>query len=176
MDDLTKELDLAVAEAVNANSNLTIVLGADHAGFDLKQLIKTWLLELKYTVEDEGAYSLEPEDDYPFISKMVAKRVVGGGENFRGLIFGGSGQGEAMASNRIMGARAVVFYGGQEEIVRLTRDHNNANILALGARFVSLEQAKEMIKLWLKTLFSEASRHQRRIEELDDKIVSDNNF
>ena len=84
----------------------------------------------------------------------------------RGIIFGGSGQGEAMAANRIKGVRAAVYYNGPDEIVRLSRQHNNANILSLGARFMSVEEIYNVIDLWLNESFS-GGRHQRRIEKLD---------
>ena len=80
---------------------------------------------------------------------------------------GFSGQGEAMACNRVKGARAAVYYGGQEEVLRLSREHNNANILSLGAKFVSIEEAKEAVEVWLATDFSRGERHVRRIQKLD---------
>ena len=88
-------------------------------------------------------------------------------DEYRGIIFGGSGQGEAMAANRVKGVRAAVFYNGPDEIIKLSRQHNNANILSLGARFMSEEEMYKIIEVWLSTDF-ESGRHQRRIEKLDE--------
>ena len=94
-------------------------------------------------------------------------RAVASDPSSRGIILGGSGQGEAMAANRIKGVRAAVFYNGPNEIVKLSREHNNANILSLGARFMSEEEIHDIIKLWFDEPF-EGGRHQRRIEKLDE--------
>ncbi len=151
-----------------------IYLGADHAGFELKEEIKKYLLDEKFEVEDLGAFSLDKDDDYPDFIIPVAKNVAlrqAQGENDPsttfGIVFGGSGQGEAIAANKIKGIRACVYYGGPLEIIKLSRAHNNANILSLGARFLTLEQAKEAVKLWLDTPF-EGGRHERRIEEIKE--------
>ena len=110
---------------------MIIHLATDHAGLDLKNSIKTYLLNKGFEVKDHGAHEYDPQDDYPdFIfpcAKAVAKNI-----DSRGIILGGSGQGEAMAANRIKGIRAVVFYNGPKEIIKLSREHNNANILSLG--------------------------------------------
>lgn len=143
-----------------------IVLASDHAGFELKEQIKHFLQEQGYSVEDFGAFTYDPDDDYPDYI-LPAARVVGAApQNHRGIIFGGSGQGEAMAANRIKGVRATVFYDGPETIIQLSRRHNNANVLSLGARFISAAKAKAMIDLWLKEPF-EGDRHERRIKKLD---------
>lgn len=144
---------------------MKIILATDHAGFDLKNHIKDYLEKEKYQVEDFGAYEYDSMDDYPdFI--IPAARVVANSENTFGVIFGGSGQGEAMAANRIKGVRAVVYYDGPKKIIKLSRKHNDANILSLGARFISKEKAIDVIKLWLKTPF-EGDRHLERIKKLD---------
>jgi ribose 5-phosphate isomerase B len=130
--------------------------------------MKIYLRELGYQVEDEGAFALETTDDYPDYIKVVAK-MVQGDEGSRGLIFGASGQGEAMCANRFRGVRAAVYYGGNLEIVTLSREHNDANILSLGARFVSETEAQEAIKHWLSTPFSGEERHRRRITKIDDQ-------
>jgi ribose 5-phosphate isomerase B len=105
-------------------------------------------------------------DDYPDFIFPCAKAVAIDSES-RGIILGGSGQGEAMAANRIKGARAAVFYNGPTEIVKLSREHNNANILSLGARFMTENEIYDVIEMWLNKPF-EGGRHQRRIEKLDN--------
>ena len=140
-----------------------IYLGTDHAGFELKEEIKKYLLELNFEVEDLGAFAFNENDDYPDFVVPVAQKVAA--NNAFGIVCGGSGQGEAIVANKIKGIRAAVYYGGPLDIVKLSRQHNNANILSLGARFVKNEQAKEAVKLWLKTEF-EGGRHERRIEKI----------
>jgi len=144
---------------------MKIILATDHAGFHLKEAVKEHLEKEKYEVQDFGAFDYDREDDYPDFILPAAHAVAGSPEN-RGFIFGGSGQGEAMAANRVKGVRAAVFYDGPEEIVKLSRMHNNANILSFGARFVSTEKVIKMIDTWLKIPF-EGNRHERRIKKLD---------
>ena len=144
-----------------------IFLGTDHAGFELKEEIKKYLMNLGYEVEDRGAFSYDAEDDYPdFISAAAEKVALTPGS--RGIIFGGSGQGEAICANKAKGIRAAVFYGSNTEIVNLSRTHNDANILSIGARFVSKEEAEAAVKLWLETDFSNQSRHKRRIKKISE--------
>ena len=108
---------------------MKIYIAADHAGFNLKKHLKKQLLENGYDIEDCGAFDFEPLDDYPdFIIPAAIK--VANQPNSRGIIIGGSGQGEAMAANRIQGVRAAVYYDGPLDIVKLSRLHNNANILS----------------------------------------------
>ncbi|PIR41528.1 MAG: ribose-5-phosphate isomerase [Candidatus Yanofskybacteria bacterium CG10_big_fil_rev_8_21_14_0_10_46_23] len=144
-----------------------IYLGADHRGFKLKAEIKLWLEKWGFKFEDFGAFTFDPEDDYPDFIRLVATAVAGDPEINRGIILGGSGQGEAMVANRFKGVRAAVFYGGEIEIIRLSREHNNANILSLGANFIEEETARVAIWLWLQTPFSQEERHTRRIEKID---------
>ncbi len=141
-----------------------VFFAADHAGFPLKEELVPYVRNLGYEVEDMGAHALDALDDYPDFITPCATRIAETPESF-GIVIGGSGQGEAMAANRISGARAAVFYGGSLELVRLTREHNDANILSLGARFVTLEQAKEAVALFLETSFSGDARHVRRIQK-----------
>jgi len=143
-----------------------IYLGADHAGFQLKEDIKRYLGELDVEVEDLGAYEFDENDDYPDYILSVAEKVAALGDA-RGIVFGGSGQGENMAANKVKGIRSVVYYGGPLDIVKLSRQHNNANILSLGARFINTEQAKEVVALWFKTEF-EGGRHERRLQKIAD--------
>jgi ribose 5-phosphate isomerase B len=145
--------------------NNTIVLATDHAGFELKEAVKKSLLELGFEVKDFGALEYEPTDDYPDFINPAAK-FISENDNAMGIIFGGSGQGEAMSANRFKGVRAAVFYDGPDEIINLSRLHNNANVLSFGSRFIDAERAKELIKQWLSVEF-EGGRHQKRIEKLD---------
>lgn len=147
---------------------MKIYIGTDHAGFELKEKLKVFLGELGYTVEDKGAYAYDGQDDYPDFIRPVADAVAHDGQS-RGIIIGGSGQGEAMCANRVRGARAAVYYGGLVDIVVLSREHNDANILSLGARFVEEEEALEVVRLWLATPFSGEERHARRIKKIDEK-------
>ena len=144
--------------------NKTIVLATDHAGFKLKEHVKIFLIEKGYDIKDFGALEYDGLDDYPDFILPAAKYI--SKHKLIGIIFGGSGQGEAMAANRINGIRAAVFYNGPDEIVELSRLHNNANILSIGARFVSNQEVEKVIELWLSTNFEEG-RHEKRIKKLD---------
>ena len=144
---------------------MKIHIATDHAGLELKNAIKTYLMEKGHNVTDHGAYEYDAMDDYPDFIFPCAKAVAADPES-RGIILGGSGQGEAMAANRIKGVRAAVFYNGTEEIVKLSRQHNNANILSLGARFMTEEEITKIIEIWLDEPF-EGGQHQQRIEKLD---------
>ena len=144
--------------------NKTIVLATDHAGFELKEHVKRFLIKKGYSIKDFGALEYDGLDDYPDFILPAAKYI--SKHKLIGIIFGGSGQGEAMAANRINGIRAAVFYNGPDEIVELSRLHNNANILSIGARFVSNQEVEKIIELWLSTDFEEG-RHKKRINKLD---------
>lgn len=144
--------------------NKTIVLATDHAGFELKEHVKRFLIKKGYDIKDFGALEYDGLDDYPDFILPAAKYI--SEHKLIGIIFGGSGQGEAMAANRIKGIRAAVFYNGPDEIVELSRLHNNANILSIGARFVSNQEVEKVIELWLSTDFEEG-RHKKRINKLD---------
>ena len=146
-------------------TNYRIVLATDHAGFKLKEAVKKSLLELGLEVKDFGAFEYESTDDYPDFINPAAK-FISENDNTMGIIFGGSGQGEAMAANRFKGVRAAVFYDGPDEIINLSRLHNNANVLSFGSRFIDADRAIELIKKWLSLEF-EGGRHQKRIEKLD---------
>ena len=145
---------------------MKIHLATDHAGLELKEKVKLYLSDLNYEVIDHGAYEYDALDDYPDFIFPCANAVSNDPES-RGIILGGSGQGEAMAANRVKGVRAAVFYNGPDEIIKLSRQHNNSNILSLGARFMSEEEMYKIIEVWLSTDF-ESGRHQRRIEKLDE--------
>ncbi len=143
-----------------------ICIASDHAGFALKQVLIDILSDEGYQVEDMGPSILNPLDDYPDYIFPLAQKIAGEKQAL-GIVIGASGQGEAIAANRVPGVRAAVYYGGPSDIVRLSREHNDANVLSLGARFLSQEEAEAAVRLWLATAFSEAERHVRRIAKLD---------
>ncbi len=145
---------------------MKIYVGTDHAGFELKESLLPFLRAQGHEVEDMGAHSFEALDDYPDFIRPVAEAVARDQES-RGIILGGSGQGEAMCANRVKGARAAVYYGGAVDIVILSREHNDANILSIGARFVENEEAREVVRVWLETPFSGEEKHTRRIGKID---------
>lgn len=145
---------------------MKIYIGTDHAGFELKESLVPFLKSLGNEVEDMGAYAFEILDDYTDFVRPVAEKVAGD-SGAKGIIIGGSGQGEAMCANRVYGARAAVYYGGPLDIVVLSREHNDANILSLGARFVDEDEAKKALRLWLETPFSNEEKHARRIKKID---------
>jgi ribose 5-phosphate isomerase B len=161
---------------------MKIYIGSDHAGYELKEKLKQYLNSLKYEVADQGAFSFDVNDDYPDFIRPVAEAVAKDKEN-RGIVIGGSGFGEAICANRVKGARALVFYGpmlpkksvdieGREstdpyELIKLSRMHNDSNIISLGTRFITDEEAKEAIKIFLEAKFTGGERHIRRIKKLD---------
>ena len=145
---------------------MKIHIATDHAGLELNNIIRDYLIEKGHDVKDHGAYEYDALDDYPDFIFPCAQAVAADPES-RGIILGGSGQGEAMAANRIKGVRAAVFYNGPGEIVKLSREHNNANILSLGARFMSEDEIYDVIEMWLNEPFA-GGRHQIRIEKLDN--------
>jgi ribose 5-phosphate isomerase B len=144
---------------------MKIHIATDHAGLDLKNIIRDYLISKGHEVTDHGAHEYDALDDYPDYIFPCAKAVASDLES-RGIILGGSGQGEAMAANRVKGVRAAVFYNGPVEIVKLSREHNNANILSLGARFMTEDEIYNVIEMWLDEPFG-GGRHQRRIDKLD---------
>ncbi len=146
----------------------TIILASDHAGFAHKEAIKKFLQDKGATILDVGAHELVEGDDYPTYMAAAALKVAEDAKGgTRAVVFGGSGQGEAMVANRFPGVRAAVWYGGNDEIIKLSREHNDANILSIGARFASEDEAKNAVELWLATPFSGDERHQRRIGQID---------
>ena len=144
-----------------------IYLGADHAGFSLKEEIRDYLKEIGVDIEDMGAFFIEKEDDYPDVVFLVAKKVGESPDTNKGIVFGYSGQGEAIAANKVKGVRAAVYYGGERDIIRLSREDNASNVLSIGAGFVNKEEAIKAIKLWLETDFK-GGRHERRIQKISD--------
>jgi len=142
-----------------------IILAADHAGFKHKEVVKTYLDQESIEYADMGAHTEVPTDDYPEIM-IPAARAVADDPHMVGIFFGGSGQGEAMVANKVKGIRAVVLHAYNEDIIRLSKEHNNANVLAIGARFVTEEEAIKVVALWLSTEFSKDERHVRRIAQI----------
>lgn len=153
-------------------NDMKIYLGADHGGFELKEELKGFLSELGYEVEDMGANTKDEGDDYPDFIIPLAEKVVyeerngdkPWGEEFLGIVLGRSGNGEAIAANKVKGARAALCTN--VEMARKAREHNNANILSIGADYVDENLAKEMIKVFLETSFSGEERHKRRLEKI----------
>lgn len=144
---------------------MKVYLATDHAGFELKERVKEFLTTEGYEVEDCGAHNFDKEDDYPdFISK--AAEAVSKNPTEKAIILGGSGQGEAIVANKFPNVRAAVYYGSQEEMPSLTRQHNDSNILSLGARFLTEEEACKAVKLFLDTPFTNEERHARRIAKI----------
>jgi ribose 5-phosphate isomerase B len=161
---------------------MKIALSADHTGFELLPKLQDFLDALGHEPVNYGPADFGESDDYPDFIEPAA-RAVANGECDAGVIFGGSGQGEAMAANRVPGVRCAVYYGpvdpigaveaegshaaDEYEILRLSRRHNNANMLSIGTRFVDQDAIKNAIKLWLETPFSQIDRHLRRINKID---------
>lgn len=142
---------------------MKIYIGADHGGYRLKEGLKRYLAELGHEVEDMGAYELNPEDDYPDFVFPVAQRVASE-PGSRGIVIGRSGNGEAIAANKVKGIRTALCWN--EEIAKKAREHNNANVLSLGADYIDTEKVKIIVKTFLETPFSEEERHKRRIEKI----------
>lgn len=158
---------------------MKVYLASDHAGWQLKRALVGWLGAHGHEATDLGAFAFDAEDDYPDFVGPLAHAVAAEPEAL-GVALGGSGQGEAMAANRVLGARAAVFYGPTRsaagaldakgtpgvddyDIVRLARAHNEANILSLGARFVAEAEALEALRIFIETPFSGSPRHMRRL-------------
>ena len=145
-----------------------IFLAADHAGLDVKGQIKEILRKRNLDFEDLGPFEYNSLDDYPDFISRVAKKVSNNPEKNIGIILGGSGQGEAIVANRFANVRAIVYYGGPKEILKLSKEHNNANILSLGARFIKKEEMELIINTWLNELFTNEKRHVKRIKKIED--------
>jgi len=150
---------------------MKIFIATDHAGFELKNTLVTYITEeLGIDVVDCGAFDFDESDDYPDFISVAINNLVAETESARAIILGGSGTGEAIVANRYPGVRAAVYYGGPEDIIILSREHNDTNVLSLGARFIDEETAKSAVSLWLATEFSGEERHQRRIQKIDGEV------
>lgn len=143
------------------DKTLPLAIGADHAGYEYKEAIKTWLAEQGWTIEDKGTYSLDSVD-YPDFAHPVASMVEGGQAGV-GILICGSANGVCITANKHQGIRAALAWN--TEVAALARQHNNANIICLPARFVSLDDAKAMVTLFLNTEF-EGGRHQNRVNKI----------
>lgn len=141
---------------------MRIAIGADHAGYALKQHLIDTLSRLGHEVDDRGTHSAMPAVDYPPICADVARQVAGGLAD-RGIVLGGSGQGEQIAANKVAGARAALC--NDLHTARMAREHNDANVLAMGGRIVATALADEILAMWLDTAFA-GGRHQRRIDQI----------
>jgi ribose 5-phosphate isomerase B len=148
------------------NTKPTIHLATDHAGLERKGEVLAWLTERGYIVVDHGAHHFDATDDFPDFIKLAAE-AVSKEPTARGIIFGGSGQGEAMVANRYPHVRATVFYGGNEEIVTLSRQHNDANVLSIGARFVTFETLERILPIWLSEPVLADPKYERRNQKIE---------
>ena len=141
---------------------MKIALGSDHAGFRYKEKVKSLVQELGHEPKDFGTYNEDPVD-YPTFIRPAAEAVVRG-ECDRGIVFGGSGNGEAMAANKVRGVRCGLCWN--EDSAQLSRKHNDANVLSIGERMISEDLLVKIVRIWLETPF-EGGRHAKRIELLD---------
>ena len=152
------------------NVSMKIYFATDHAGFELRNTLIDFVRGLGYEVEDLGTKELDLDDDYTDFIALAAEKISQNPTD-KAIILGGSGQGEAMLANRFPNVRATVCYGGDdllaEKIITLSREHNDANILSFGARFISSDQAKHLTQLWLETSLSDDSKYLRRIQKAE---------
>jgi ribose 5-phosphate isomerase B len=159
---------------------MKLYFAGDHAGFEMKGQLMEFIRSLGHDVEDLGPLEPKAGDDYPDYVIPLAKKVAGRpSTEERGIVVAGSGQGEIIAMNRVKGARAALLAPGPQmlPLIQASRDHNDSNILAIGARFCTLDEAKEGIRVWLKTPFSGDERHVRRlnkIEQMTDNLSLNN--
>lgn len=159
---------------------MKIFVATDHAGFELKEAIVPFLEDIGFEVIDKGVYVKDPEDDYPDFVSLAAREVSSDPEKTRAIVFGYSGQAEAMASNKFPNVRAAVYYGeipplaenskkgDTTDLITATREDNDSNVLSIGAGFVKGSEAKEVIKKWLESPFKGEERHIRRIVKLNN--------
>ncbi len=142
---------------------MRVHIGGDHAAYDLHRALVDWVPQQGHEVTDHGPFVFDEEDDYPVFVLRAALAVAADPDSL-GIVLGGSGNGEQMAANKVVGIRAALAYS--TETARLSREHNDARVLSLGARMCSLQEAQEMVQVFLDTPFSGVERHQRRIDML----------
>lgn len=152
-------------QRVCQNSAMRIHLGTDHAGFDFKNALAAHLTSLGHEVVDHGAFEYDAEDDYPAFCISAAEAVVSEPGSL-GVVIGGSGNGEQIAANKVLGVRAALAWN--PEIAKLAREHNNANVVSIGARMHDEEFAFAIVEAFLNTEYSDAERHNRRIAQIAD--------
>jgi ribose 5-phosphate isomerase B len=143
-----------------------IYLGADHRGYKLKEKLKTFLKEEGYQFEDLGAHTINPSDDYPDNASLVAQKISEDPQNSQGILVCGSGVGVDIVANKIKGVRSSLVWLADKELVKRSRSHDGANVLALPADYITDEQAKTIVKIWLTTAFSGEDRHKRRLAKI----------
>lgn len=148
---------------------MRVYLGCDHAGFELKNFLLQHLTDAGHEVTDCGAHVYDKDDDYPPYC-IAAAVAVAADPGSRGIVIGGSGNGEQIAANKVAGIRAALVYN--DEIAALAREHNDAQVMGIGARMHSLEEAARLVDVFLSTPFSENERHQRRIDLLTEYEAS----
>ncbi|OGG50060.1 hypothetical protein A2763_04240 [Candidatus Kaiserbacteria bacterium RIFCSPHIGHO2_01_FULL_54_36] len=161
---------------------MKVYLASDHGGFEMKNKLVAFVASLGHEAEDCGAFVYDVQDDYPAIIANAARKVsadAANGLDSKGIILGGSGQGEAIVANRFRGVRAAVYYGPAQrpqtdaagnviDIITSTRMHNDANMLSLGGRFLTESEIEDVVKAWLSVPFSGEARHSRRIAQIDN--------
>lgn len=145
---------------------MKIFLGADHAGYDLKNALREHLFHSGYQVEDVGDKTLDPDDDYPHYAYTLATKVIGGDDDDKGVLICGSGQGMTMAANRLNGIRAALVWN--ETSAEAAKTDDDANVLALPARFIDQKTAFAAVDAWLKAEFKSDPKYHRRLDELGD--------
>ncbi len=159
---------------------MKIFIGTDHAGYVLKERLVEFLRSQGHEVVDKGAFEYDEHDDYPDFIIPVAQEVSRDSDNSRGIVLGATGQGEAMTANKFPHVRAVVFYGeskcvvdDEADVIIRSREHNNSNILSLGARYLTEEMMVKAVSLWLSTPYSQGERHLRRLAKIDAIKIND---
>lgn len=146
---------------------MKIYIGSDHAGFELKRHLISYLSTLSHESYDCGPYEYVHDDDYPDYVSKVAKEVSSDPDSM-GIVIGKNGQGEAIVANRFKNVRCMVFYGGSKHMITLAREHDNANIISFGADFLTTNEAKEATELFIHTKFTGEERHERRIKKIEE--------
>ena len=149
----------------NVRQKMKIAIGSDHAGFELKESLKRFLKEKGYEYHDFGAEAFDSQDDYPIYGRKVGEAVASG-EYDRGIVICGTGMGISIAANKVQGIRAAVC--NSAEMARVSRAHNDANVLALGGRLLAKELAWDIVSAWLETPFLGEERHTRRLRQIAD--------